>query len=113
RVGIFGAAVYGGYFGAAQGIIVLGLLGALMANPVQQLNGLKNVLVMLANAVAAVVFLIVAPNEVNWAAAGLIAVGSAIGGTAGAALGRHLPPNVLRGIIVIVGLIAVAKLLTS
>ncbi|MEZ5409416.1 MAG: sulfite exporter TauE/SafE family protein [Acidimicrobiales bacterium] len=113
RLGIFCSAIYGGYFGAAQGIIVLGLLGVLMSNPVQQLNGLKNVLVMLANAVAAVVFLLVAPNEVNWAAAGLIAIGSAIGGTAGAAVGRHLPPNVLRGIIVIVGLIAVAKLLTS
>jgi len=113
RVGILGAAVYGGYFGAAQGIIVLGLLGALMANPVQQLNGLKNVLVMIVNAVAAIVFLIVSPGQVDWAVAGLIAVGSAIGGTAGAAVGRHLPPNVLRAVIVTVGLIAVAKLLTS
>lgn len=113
RVGILLAAVYGGYFGAAQGIIVLGLLGALMANPVQQLNGLKNVLVMIVNAVAAVVFLIVSPDQVDWKVAGLIAVGSAIGGTGGAAVGRHLPPNVLRAVIVTVGLVAVAKLLTS
>lgn len=113
RVGILGAAVYGGYFGAAQGIIVLGLLGALMANPVQQLNGLKNVLVMIVNAVAAIVFLIVSPDQVDWKVAGLIAIGSAIGGTGGAAVGRHLPPNVLRAVIVTVGLIAVAKLLVG
>lgn len=111
RIGILLAAVYGGYFGAAQGIIVLGLLGALMANPVQQLNGLKNVLVMIVNAIAVVVFLIVSPGQVDWKVAGLIAVGSAIGGTGGAAVGRHLPPNVLRAVIVTVGLIAEAKLL--
>lgn len=113
RVGILAAGVYGGYFGAAQGIIVLGLLGALMTNPVQQLNGLKNVLVMIVNAVAAIVFLIVSPDQVDWKVAGLIAVGSAIGGTGGAAVGRHLPPNVLRAVIVTVGLIAVAKLLAG
>ncbi|PKW25299.1 sulfite exporter TauE/SafE family protein [Phycicoccus duodecadis] len=108
--GVFGAGVYGGYFGAAQGIILMGVLGALSGRPLQRLNGLKNVLAAVVNAVAAVVFVVVAPDRIDWLVVVLIAVGSTIGGVVGATVGRRLPSPVLRGIIVVVGVVAVVKL---
>ncbi len=108
--GVLGAGVYGGYFGAAQGIILMGILGALTAEPLQRLNGLKNVLATVVNAVAAVVFLVVAPDRIDWLVVLLIAVGSTIGGVVGSTVGRRLPSPVLRGVIVVVGLVAVTKL---
>ena len=71
---------------------------------------MKNVLAGLVNAVAAVVF-VISGTQVDWAAAALIAAGSIIGGLIGARIGRRLPPNVLRGVIVVVGVIAIVKLL--
>lgn len=108
--GIFGAAVYGGYFGAAQGVLLMGLLSALSSEPLQRLNGFKNVLATIVNGVAAVTFLVVAPQEAKWAVVGLIAVGAAIGGTIGATIGRRLPPRALRAIIVVIGVVAIVKL---
>lgn len=108
--GVFGAGVYGGYFGAAQGIILMGVLGALSGRSLQRLNGLKNVLAAVVNAVAAVVFVVVAPDRIDWLVVLLIAVGSTIGGVVGATVGRRLPSPVLRGIIVVVGVVAVVKL---
>ncbi|NHA68957.1 sulfite exporter TauE/SafE family protein [Phycicoccus flavus] len=108
--GVFGAGVYGGYFGAAQGIILMGILGALSGESLQRLNGLKNVLATVVNAVAAVVFLVVAPDRIDWLVVLLVAVGSTIGGMVGATVGRRLPSPVLRTIIVVVGLVAVVKL---
>lgn len=105
------AGVYGGYFGAAQGVLLMGILGLLLAESLQRQNALKNVLAGLVNAVAAVVFVIAAPDRINWAAAGLIAAGSIIGGLLGARVGRRLHPAVLRGVIVVVGIIAIVKLL--
>lgn len=102
-------AVYGGYFGAAQGILLIGAFGLLLAEPLQRINALKNVLTGLVNLVAAVVFALTTP--VDWTVAVLIAVGSAIGGLIGARIGRRLSPAVLRGIIVVIGLAAIAKLL--
>ncbi|MEO8850550.1 MAG: sulfite exporter TauE/SafE family protein [Allobranchiibius sp.] len=110
-VGIFGAGVYGGYFGAAQGVLLLGLMSALMTESLQQINGVKNVLGTIVNGVAAITFLIIAWNEVDWAAAGLIAVGSLIGGVIGARVGRRLPPWLLRGFIVVIGVVAIVTLL--
>ena len=78
--GVFGAGVYGGYFGAAQGIILMGILGALSSEPIQRLNGYKNVLATIVNAVAAAVFIIVAPDQIDWLVVLLIAIGSTIGG---------------------------------
>ncbi|MFC8047755.1 sulfite exporter TauE/SafE family protein [Nocardia sp. NPDC057353] len=101
--------VYGGYFGAAQGVLLMGLLGVFVDDDLQRLNAVKNVLALIVNAVAALFFLVVA--EVSWEAVALIAVGSIIGGQLGAKVGRRLPPAVLRGVIVVVGLIAVARLL--
>jgi len=106
---VLGTGVYGGYFGAAQGVLLMGLFGLLLAEPIQRQNALKNLLAGMVNVVAAVVF--VASAHIDWTAAGLIALGSVIGGLIGAKVGRKLSPSVLRAVIVVVGLIAVVKLL--
>ena len=106
--GIALAGAYGGYFGAAQGVLVIGLLGSFLHADLQRANAGKNVLVAAVNGTAAVVFIFFA--HVNWVVAGLIAVGSAAGGVLGARVGRKLPPLALRITIVVIGLVAVAKL---
>jgi len=108
--GVFGTGIYGGYFGAAQGVILLALLGITIPEDLQRLNGLKNVLAALVNGVAAVVFLAFA--SVAWQPALLLAAGSAAGGQLGARIGRSLSPAVLRGVIVVVGLAAIVQLVT-
>ena len=106
--GIAVAGAYGGYFGAAQGVLVIGLLGSFLYGDLQRANAGKNVLVAAVNGTAAVVFIFFA--HVNWVVAALIAAGSAAGGLLGAKVGRKLPALALRIIIVIIGLVAVAKL---
>jgi uncharacterized membrane protein YfcA len=101
--------VYGGYFGAAQGVLLMGIFGVLLAESLQRQNALKNLLAGLVNLVAAIVF--VATAHIDWTAAGLIAFGAIIGGLLGARIGRRLSPPVLRAVIVVVGLVAVVKLL--
>jgi uncharacterized protein len=101
--------VYGGYFGAAQGVIIMGVLGIGIAETLQRLNGLKNVLAGLVNGVAGIIFALVA--DVDWTVVLLLAVGSVIGGQVGATVGRRLPAPVLRIIIVVVGLVALAVFL--
>ncbi|HET7533364.1 MAG TPA: sulfite exporter TauE/SafE family protein [Nocardioidaceae bacterium] len=103
--------VYGGYFGAAQGVLLMAVLGIGIQDSLQRLNGTKNVLAGLVNAVAAVVFIVVA--EVDWVVAALIAVGAVVGGQVGATVGRRLPPLVLRLVIVTVGLVAVVAFVAS
>ena len=93
--------MYGGYFGAAQGVILIALLGIFLEDHLQRLNGLKNVLAALVNGVAAVFF--VARTSVAWAPALLLAAGSITGGQLGATVGRRIPAPVLRVIIVVVG----------
>jgi hypothetical protein len=110
QAGVYGAGVYGGYFGAAQGIILMGILGSLSSEPIQRLNGYKNVLATIVNAVAALVFVLVAHDRIDWLVVLLIAVGSTIGGVIGSTVGRRLPPPVLRAVIVVIGLVAVVKL---
>ncbi|MFH8406415.1 sulfite exporter TauE/SafE family protein [Streptomyces sp. NPDC018019] len=107
--GLFLASIYGGYFGAAQGVIYLSLMGLLLGDGLQRINAVKNVLTLLVNAVAALFFLFVA--HFDWLAVVLIAVGSALGGLLGARIGRRLPPAVLRGVIVAVGIAAISQLL--
>ncbi|MFV0462936.1 MAG: sulfite exporter TauE/SafE family protein [Nostocoides sp.] len=109
-VGIFAAGVYGGYFGAAQGVLLMGILSVLSTEPLQRLNGYKNVLSTVVNAVAAVIFLLIAPGEIRWPVVGLIALGATIGGLLGARIGRRMPPTVLRAVIVIIGVVAIIKL---
>jgi uncharacterized membrane protein YfcA len=106
--GVFLTGVYGGYFGAAQGVILLALLGIFIADDLQRLNGVKNVLALVANGVAAVVFVFAA--DVAWEVAVLIAIGSIVGGQVGAHVGRRLPETWLRVLIVVIGLIAAARL---
>jgi hypothetical protein len=108
--GVFGTGVYGGYFGAAQGVILLALLGIAIPEDLQRLNALKNVLAALVNGVAAVVFVFFA--TVAWLPVALLAVGSAAGGQFGARMGRRLSPAVLRGVIVVVGIAAIAQLIS-
>lgn len=105
----FGTGIYGGYFGAAQGVLLMGFLGLFLAESLQRQNALKNVLAGLVNLVAAIVFVIT--THVDWAAAGLIAVGSILGGLLGARIGRRLSPTVLRATIVVIGIAAIVKLL--
>jgi len=109
--GTLAAGVYGGYFGAAQGVLLVGLLGALLDESLQRVNGIKNLLSSIVNGVAAVTFLVIAPGSVDWRVVLLIALGSIAGGLIGAGVGRRLPPRVLRGVIVVVGLVAVTRLL--
>lgn len=106
---VFLVAIYGGYFGAAQGVMVIGLLALGLDDTLQRLNGLKNAMVSLVNGAAGVVFLIAAP--VAWLPALLIALSSILGGQVGARVGRRLPAQVLRGIIVVAGVAVAVKLL--
>jgi len=109
RVSIFLTGIYGGYFGAAQGVILLALLLIGVNDHVQRLNALKNTAVGMVNLLAGILFVAFAP--VNWVAAGIVAISSIAGGQAGATLGRRLPAPVLRGVIVIGGLAIAGYLL--
>jgi uncharacterized membrane protein YfcA len=105
---VFASGVYGGYFGAAQGILLLAILGLSIEDDLQRINALKVVLAGLVNLVAGVVFEFAA--HVSWLPAVLIAVGSVLGGVLGARYGRRLPPVALRAIIVVVGVVAIVRL---
>ncbi len=107
--GVLLSGVYGGYFGAAQGIMLLSILGLAIDDELQRLNALKVILAGLVNLVAGVIFIAVA--HVAWGPAGLIAAGSVLGGLLGSRFGRRLPPAALRAVIVIVGVIAIVRLL--
>jgi uncharacterized protein len=109
QLSLFAIGVYGGYFGAAQGILLLAVLGLSLSAPLQRINAVKNVLAGLTNAIAGVVF-VIAASHVSWAVAGLLAAGSLVGGHLGARVGRRLSPPVLRGAIVVVGIAAILKL---
>jgi uncharacterized protein len=108
---VFAAGVYGGYFGAAQGILLVGFLGVTLPQSLQRTNALKNVLTAVVNGVAGVYFAFAA--HVEWGPAGIIAGASMVGGQLGAHYGRRLPPAVLRGVIVVVGTTAIVRLLVE
>jgi uncharacterized membrane protein YfcA len=108
---IYATGVYGGYFGAAQGILLLGILGIALAQDMHRTNALKNVLAGLVNGVAGVYFMVAA--HVEWLPAGIIACGSILGAQLGARYGRRLTPAALRGLIVVVGLAAIVHLLVG
>jgi uncharacterized membrane protein YfcA len=102
RVGSFLTGVYGGYFGAAQGVILIAILAICIDDNWQRLNGYKNVAAGCVNLLAGILFVIFAP--VNWTIAGIIAISSVLGAQVGAKVGRRLPPQVLRAVIVVGGL---------
>ncbi|MEU6224508.1 sulfite exporter TauE/SafE family protein [Streptomyces sp. NPDC047042] len=103
-LGVAATGVYGGYFGAAQGVLLIGLLGSFLHDSLRRINATKTALAAIVNSVAALVFL--TATDIDWTVAGLIAVGSTLGGLLGARLGRRLPPTALRVIILTVGLTA-------
>ncbi len=105
---VFLSGVYGGYFGAAQGILLLAILGLALDETLQRINALKNVLAGLVNFVAGAIFVFAA--DVAWAPVGLIAAGAILGGMIGARWGRRLPPPALRAVIVVVGVVAIVRL---
>jgi uncharacterized membrane protein YfcA len=107
-IGVLASGVYGGYFGAAQGVILLALLGIFLDEDLQRVNAVKNVLAGTVNAAAALLFIAIA--NVDWWLALPIAVGSMLGGLLGASIGRRLPPIALRVVIVLVGVAAIIKL---
>jgi uncharacterized protein len=106
---IFLVGIYGGYFTAAQGIMLVGVMGLLVADPLQRLNAFKNALAAVVNVVAGVIYAFVAP--VSWPVVAVLAVSSTIGGLLGATVGKRLSPRVLRGVIVVIGVAAVVHLL--
>jgi uncharacterized membrane protein YfcA len=105
---VFATGVYGGYFGAAQGVILISLLAIFIDDDLQRLNGVKNVLTTLANGTAALLFVVL--SHVSWEAVGLIAAGSSVGGQIGGVVGRRLSPGTLR-VIVVIGGVVVASIL--
>ena len=106
---IFACGVYGGYFGAAQSVLIMGIFGLMLHDTIQRQNGLKNIIAGMVNAVAALLFVFF--RHVDWQAAGLIAAGAIVGGVIGARVGKRLSPAVLRAVIVVIGIAALIKLL--
>ena len=109
--GIFVLGIYGGYFGAAQGILIVGFMSIMTTVALQQINAVKNVLTTAVNGIAAVTFMIVAWRDIDWKVTILIACGAFLGGFFGAKFGRKLPPLALRITIVVVGAAALAKMI--
>ena len=109
-VGVYVCGVYGGYFAAAQGILIVGILGVLIPDSLQRLNATKNVLSTVVNLVAGATYTIVGFDRIDWTAVALIAAGSLCGGVIGARVGRRLPPLALRSCIVVLGVIAIVNL---
>lgn len=107
-VGVFLTGVYGGYFGAAQGVVLMALLATFLDEHLQRCNAAKNVLAMVVNGVAGVIFILV--SHISWPVAGLIAAGSVVGGQLGGRFGRRLPEGVLRAVIVVGGVIVAVVL---
>jgi uncharacterized membrane protein YfcA len=108
---VYVTGVYGGYFGAAQGILLLGILGVALTQDLHRTNALKIVLVGLVNGVAAVYFAFAA--HVDWGPAAIIACTSILGAQLGARYGRRLPADALRAVIVVVGVFAIVRLLVD
>lgn len=111
-LGVFGSGIYGGYFGAAQGVILIGLMSALLPETLQRITGIKNLLATIVNTVSAITFLLIAFDRIDWWVALLIAAGSFLGGLLGARTGRSLPAWALRGVIVAIGLVAILSRVT-
>lgn len=107
--GVLCSGMYGGYFGAAQGVILIGLLGVFISESLQRINAAKNVAAAVVNGVAAILFVFVAP--VAWDAVAVLAAGSIIGGVIGSVVGRRLPPIALRVVVIVVGAYAAVRML--
>ncbi|MCW2697863.1 MAG: putative permease [Modestobacter sp.] len=110
--GAYATGTYGGYFAASQGVLQIGIFGLLLPESLHRLNAIKNVLTLGVNAVAALAYVVVATDRIDWTAAALVAGGSLVGGHVGSTVGRRLPAPALRTAIVLLGLVAIAVLLS-
>jgi uncharacterized membrane protein YfcA len=110
-IAVYITGVYGGYFGAGQGILLLAIFGVMLPQSLHRSNALKNVLAGTVNAVAGLYFIFAA--HVEWAPVAIIAATSVVGGQLGSRYGRRLPPDALRALIVLVGIGAIVDLLLS
>ena len=108
-LGAYATGAYGGYFAAAQGIILMSILGTALDEEIQRLNALKNMLATIVNTTASVFYIVLA--EPAWPVVGLIACGTIIGGYLGGRFGRKLSPAALRVCLVLVGLSAAVQIL--
>ncbi|MGJ9401959.1 sulfite exporter TauE/SafE family protein [Arthrobacter sp. KK5.5] len=108
---VFLIGIYGGYFTAAQGVLLMGVLGVFFHGSLQQSNAIKVVLSLAVNLIAACSYLLFAFGRIDWLVVLLIAVGSMVGGLLGARIGRRLSPVWLRGVIVVLGLVALATMI--
>ena len=102
-------AVYGSYFGAGLGVVMLAVLGLLVADDLQRLNALKGMLSLVINLVGATVFVVT--GHVAWLAAVLLAAGAVLGATVGVGLARRLPASVVRAAVVVGGVAVATTLL--
>ena len=107
-VGLFFTCLYGGYFGAAAGVMILAMLLLATDKSLPAANAVKNLLLGVANAVAAVGFVIFA--DVRWAAAIPLGVGCVLGGRIGPAIVRRVPPTLMRTVIAVAGFALAVKL---
>jgi hypothetical protein len=119
-LGILVTGVYGGYFGAAQGVLLLAILGIGLAESLNRINAVKNVLALIANGVSALLFILLPLTpwadpaaRIDWPAALAIAIGAVLGAQLGGRVGRRLPPAVYRVVIVVVGVAAIIGLLAD
>lgn len=110
RLGVFALGIYGGYFGAAQGVLLTGLMGMFLAENLQRITAIKNVLATAVNLTAAITFIIFARHYIDWKIVVLIALGSTVGAQLGARYGRRMPAPALRTLIVVIGVLAIIKL---
>lgn len=110
---VFLAGVYGGYFVAAQGILLVAILGIFMTGTIQNANAMKNILVLGVNLIAATSYLLFAFGRINWTVVAIIAVSSLVGGLVGSKVGRRLSPPVLRGVIFALGLVALGFMIAN
>jgi uncharacterized membrane protein YfcA len=107
----FLASVYGGYFGAGLGIMLLAMLALTVADDLQRLNALKGLLSLVVAVATAIFFALFGP--VAWEAAAVMAAASFGGGHLGVSVARRLPPNVLRAVVVTFGVVVAVVLLVS
>lgn len=107
--GVLLAAVYGSYFGAGLGVLLLGVLGILLDDGMQRLNALKGLLSLLINAVSVVVFVV--NGEVAWWYTAILAVTAWVGGAIGVRFARRLSPSVLRAAVIVLGVVVAVVLL--
>lgn len=111
HAGSFLGAVYGSYFGAGLGVLLLAVLGTTVAEPLVKVNGLRSVMALVINTVAVVVFLVHA--HIAWAAAALMASSALVGGYLGSRWSRRIPTRALRTFVIVVGLASAVDLLAA